>query len=117
MARRPIQRSGRRRSVAGLFVLGAGVTAFGQGSRASAPLSVSATVVQTCTVEQVRAPALPGSSSPGATGVGPGPSYTVRCGKQLLTYPASAGQATPLSQGAPVTIARTPDGRTFIVQF
>jgi len=101
-----------------LFLLGLSSGATAQG-RTSAPLTVSVTVVQTCTVEDVNVPDLPGTGSPTTrTSPAPGPSYSIRCGKQRLTYPAAPGSAAaPLSKGAPVRVARTPDGRTFVVQF
>jgi hypothetical protein len=105
-------------AAAGWLVLGSAAGAAAQSQPTSASLAVSATVVQTCTVEQVKVPALPGSSSQAEPRSTPGPSYTIRCGKQILTYPAPTGSgATPLSKGAPVTVARTPDGRAYVVQF
>jgi hypothetical protein len=101
-----------------LILLGSAAGASAQTQGMSAPLSVSATVVQTCTVEGVRVPALPGTSSPADRPSTPGPTYSIRCGKQTLSYPAPSGSgATPLSKGAPVTVALTPDGRAYIVQF
>jgi hypothetical protein len=102
---------------AALFLLASGRDAVAQGQRASAPLSVGATVVQTCTVEGVRVPALPGTASPTDRAT-PGPTYSIRCGKQTLNYPVPPGsQVGPLSKGAPVTVATTPDGRAYLVQF
>jgi len=104
-----------------VVLLGSGLPAAAQGpgGGASAPLAVSATVVQTCTVEEVNVPALPDAASPaGRTSNAPGPSYSIRCGKQRLTYPAPAGsRAASLTKGAPVTVSRTADGRTVVVQF
>jgi hypothetical protein len=105
-------------AAAAVTLLGSAAGAAAQTQRASAPLTVSATVVQTCTVEGVRVPALPPASS-SADRVGtPGPTYSIRCGKQTLTYPMPSGsQATPLSTGASVMVAQTPDGRAYVVQF
>jgi hypothetical protein len=105
-------------AVSATVLPGAAPLAGAQPPHTSAALSVTATVVQTCTVEQVRVPTLPGGPSPGERTVGPGPSYTIRCGKQMLTYAAPAGSRTGLlSKGAPVTVARTADGRAYLVQF
>jgi hypothetical protein len=121
MAMRLYRRHGWRHQVAwaALLPLGFGAGAAAQGQRTSAPLSVSATVVQSCTVEDVNVPELPNEASPGGrTPTVPGPSYSIRCGKQRLVYPAPPGsQARPLAKGAPVTVALTADGRAYLVQF
>jgi hypothetical protein len=120
MAIRPFHRHAKRclAALAALLVLGSASGAAAQGQRTSAPLSVGATVVQTCTVEEVRVPALPGDSSRLDRVPSPGPTYSIRCGKQTLRYPVPPGsQATPLSKGAPVTVATTADGRAYVIQF
>jgi hypothetical protein len=120
MAIRPFQRHAKWGLAVAAAVLlpGSATDVAAQTQRASAPLSVSATVVQTCTVEGVRVPTLPGTSSPADRTNTPGPTYSIRCGKQTLSYPLPSGsQATPLSKGAPVVVARTPDGRAYVVQF
>lgn len=122
MATRPaltMSRGALAAAAAGVILAGWPGSAGAQASSTAAPLAVTATVVQTCTVEELNVPALPDASSPaGRTANTPGPSYTIRCGKQRLTYPAPSGAASkPLPKGTPVLISRSADGRTVIVQF
>jgi hypothetical protein len=122
MSIRPFLRQARGGLAAavGLAVIGTAVDAAAQAPRTSAPMGVSATVVRSCTVEEVQVPALPGTrTSPGQPTASPGTVHRIRCGNQTVTYPVQPGlpPATPLSKGAPATIGRSADGRGVVIQF
>jgi hypothetical protein len=120
MANRPFLHHFRTGAAAAatLIVLGTAAGAAAQTQRTSAPLSVSATVVRSCTVEQVRVPTLPsGPSSTGQPVPPSGPAYRLRCGQQTVTYPVQPGSPTVVGKSAPATVAGSADGRGVVIQF
>ncbi len=102
---------------AGLIVL-ASPEAAAQAQGAAAPLAVTLTVVRSCTVGAVAAPASAQAevSDPSAPASPPG--YEVRCGRQSAVAPAQPGSIAGLpSADTPATIGKSADGRTLVVQF
>jgi len=103
---------------AALVLLATAAPAAAQGQRTSS-MTVGATVVRTCTVEQVR-PSLPETPSPAAPGQTPmptpGPTYRLRCGQQVVNYPVQPGTAVPTAK-APAAVAGSPHGRGLVIQF
>jgi hypothetical protein len=117
---RRLQLVGLLAAMAGVLVLAGPTGVDAQSSPATAPLSVSVTVVRSATVEAVEARSLPGQTSPtGQPAPSPGPTYTLRYGKDTLSYPVQPGP-TPTLVGAgvsPATVTRSSDGRKVVIQF
>jgi hypothetical protein len=98
-----------------VLVLCAASQARAQSTQASAPLTVTVVVVQSCSVvtsdtPQPGNPSLP--STPGAD-----PRVQLKCGKQLLVYPLQPGvDPTPLNKMS-TTMTSSGGGKTVTIQF
>jgi hypothetical protein len=99
-------------------VMLAAATAAGEPGQSSGAMTVSVTVVRSCTVSDA-SPSTPansvtqaGASAPAARSAG------VRCGKQTLAFPTVPGsEVSARSHGEPLSVAKSADGRLFVVQF
>jgi hypothetical protein len=96
----------------GLLVIAAAAPAGAQSPRASAVMSVGATVVRCCTIETAGA-VTQGAKESGTDAV------KIRCGSSVATYPPQAGltPASSTAKDAPPLVSATPDGRALTIQF
>jgi hypothetical protein len=100
---------------AALLLLATAVSATAQTARPTGTLTVSATVVRSCTIENPRTETLPGVPQP------TGEPIKIRCGNTTLLYPFQPGPVptpTPVKGRDPVpTVNPSPNGQKLVIQF
>jgi hypothetical protein len=109
---------GRVLALAALVVAGP-PAATAQSARTSASMSITVTVVRSCTVDVASTPtSLAESPSTAQLAASSEPACTLKCGKDAVAYPLKAGSSsTPVASNNYAAVTRSPDGRAVVIQF